>query len=84
MPLPLKGVRGIMFSLFRLSIRIDLMHMTYSHGALAWGSIGLRVKAVVKNVPVADHKRVQSKGFDPQHGGAMTSVQKVYLYLRSH
>ena len=24
------------------------------------------------------HKRVQSNGFDPQHGGAMTSMHKVY------
>ena len=44
-------------------------------------SIGLRVKAVVRKVPVrvvADHKRVQSNGFDPQHSGAMTSMHKVY------
>ena len=37
------------------------------------GSIGLRVKAVVRNMPVADHKRVQGSGFDPQHGSAMTN-----------
>ena len=36
------------------------MHMTSSsHGALAWGSIGLRVKAVVRNVPVARGRRSQ-------------------------
>ena len=27
---------------------------------------------------IAYHKRVQSNGFDPQHGGAMTSMHKVY------
>ena len=27
---------------------------------------------------VADHKRVQSNDFDPQNGGAMTSMHKVY------
>ena len=46
--------------------------------ATAWGSIGLRVKAVVRNVPVADLKHVQGIGFDPQHGGTMTSMHKVY------
>ena len=25
------------------------------------------------------HKRVQGNGFDPQHGGAMTSMHKVYI-----
>ena len=44
-----------------------------------WGLIGLRVNAVVRNVPVADHKRVQSNGLYPQHGGMMTSMHdKVY------
>ena len=28
---------------------------------------------------IAYHKRVQSNGFNPQHGGAMTSMHKVYL-----
>ena len=31
---------------------------------------------------VADHKRVQSNGFDPQYGGAMTSMHKVYYKSR--
>ena len=35
--------------------------------------------AVVRDVPAADHKRVQGNGFCPQHGGAMTSMHKVYL-----
>ena len=42
------------------------------------GDIGLRVNAVVSDVPAADHKRVQGNGFCPQHGGAMTSMHKVY------
>ena len=29
----------------------------------------------------ADHKHVQSNGFDPQHGGAMTSMHKVYTKI---
>ena len=45
--------------------------------AAAWGSIELRVKAVVRNVPVADHKRVQSNGLYTQHGGVMTSMQGI-------
>ena len=40
--------------------------------------VGLRVNAVVRDLPAADHKRVQGNGFCPQHGGAMTSVHKVY------
>ena len=43
------------------------------------GYIGLRVNTVVRNVPVVDHKRVQSNGLNPQHGGAMTSMHKIYL-----
>ena len=39
--------------------------------------VGLHINAVVRNVPVADHKRVQSNGLYPQHGGAMTSMHKV-------
>ena len=44
------------------------------------GDIGLhvRVNAVVRNVPVADHKRIQSNGLYPQHGGTMTSMHKIY------
>ena len=42
------------------------------------GDIGLRINAVVSDVPAADHKRVQGNGFYPQHGGAMTSIHKVY------
>ena len=42
------------------------------------GAIGLRVYAVVSDVPAADHKRVQGNGFVPQHDGAMTSMHKVY------
>ena len=38
--------------------------------------IGLRVIAVVSDVPAADHKRVQGNGFVPQHGSAM-SVHKI-------
>ena len=38
--------------------------------------IGLRINVVVRNVPVADHKRVQSNGLYPQHGGVMTSMHK--------
>ena len=45
------------------------------------GSIELRVNAVVRNVPVADHKRVQSNGLYPQHGGMMMSMHKVYSNL---
>ena len=30
---------------------------------------------------VADHKHVQSNGFDPQHGGTMTSMHKVYWLI---
>ena len=30
---------------------------------------------------IAYHKRVQSNGFDPQHGGVMTSMYKVYTSL---
>ena len=29
-------------------------------------------------MPAADHKRVQSNGLYPQHGGMMTSMHKVY------
>ena len=43
-----------------------------------FGGIGLRVNAVVSDVPAADHKRVQGNGFIPQHGSAMTSMHKVY------
>ena len=42
------------------------------------GGIGLRVNAVVRNVPFADHKRIQNNGLYPQHGGAMMSMHKVY------
>ena len=44
------------------------------------GDIGLRVNAVVRNVPVADHKHVQSNGLYPQCGGTMTSMHKVYCW----
>ena len=57
------------------------MHITsLFHGALAWGSIGLHVKALVKNVPVAHHRHVQNNGFELQHGCLMTSMNKVYCY----
>ena len=42
------------------------------------GDIGLRVNAVVSDVPAADHKRVQGNDFCLQHGSAMTSRHKVY------
>ena len=42
------------------------------------GDIELPVNAVVSNVPAADHKRVQGNGFCPQHGGAVTSMHRVY------
>ena len=48
-------------------------------------SLGVNVitrKAVVRNVPVADHERVQGNGFDPQHGCAQTSMHKVYKSTR--
>ena len=41
------------------------------------GDIGLRVNAVVSDVPAAVHKRVQDNGFYPQHGSAMMSMHKV-------
>ena len=50
------------------------------YGALAWRSIGLHVKALVKNVPVAHHRHVQNNGFELQHGCPMTSMNKVYCY----
>ena len=57
------------------------MHITsLFHAALAWGSLGLHVKALVRNVPVAHHRRVQNNGFELQHGCAMTSMNKVYCY----
>ena len=40
--------------------------------------MGLRVNAVVRNVPVTDHKRVQSNGLYPQHDGLMTPMHNVY------
>ena len=42
------------------------------------GDIGLRINTVVRDVPGADHTRVQGNGLYPQHGGAMTSMHKVY------
>ena len=43
------------------------------------GDIGLVcVNAVISDVPAADHKHVQGIGFCPQHGSAMTSMNKVY------
>ena len=36
------------------------------------GLIGLRVNALLRSVPLADHKRVQS--FDSQHGAGMTTM----------
>ena len=45
------------------------------------GDMGLHVNAVVSDVPAADHKRVQGNGFCPQHGGAMTSMHKVYCRM---
>ena len=59
---------------------IDL-HMTSSLGVLPWGCIGLRVNAVVRNVPVADHKHVQSNGLYPQLGGVLISVHKIYEFI---
>ena len=60
---------------------IDLMHITtLFYGALAWGSIGLHVKALVTNLPVAHHRHVQNNGFELQHGCPMTSMNKVYCY----
>ena len=60
---------------------IDLMHITsLFYGALAWGSIGLHVKALVRNVPVVHHRHVQNNGFELQHGCPMTSMNKVYCY----
>ena len=41
------------------------------------GDLGLRVNAVVGDVPAADHKRLQDNGFVPQHGGTMTSMHEV-------
>ena len=39
--------------------------------------IGLRVNAVVSDVPAADHMRVQGNGLCPQHaGGAMASMHE--------
>ena len=46
------------------------------------GDIGLHVNVVVSDVPAADHKRVQGNGFCPQHGGAMTSMHKIYYRCR--
>ena len=57
------------------------MHITsLFYGALAWGSIGLHVKALFRNVPVAHHRHVQNNGFELQHGCPMTSMNKVYCY----
>ena len=40
-------------------------------------SMHMYVNAVVSDVPATDQKRVQGIGFCP-HGGAMTSMHKVY------
>ena len=40
--------------------------------------IGLRVNAVVSDVPAAYHKRIQGNAFVPQQSGAMKSMHKVY------
>ena len=57
------------------------MHiMSLFYGALAWGSIGLHVKALVRNVPFVQQRHVQNNGFELQHGCPMTSMNKVYCY----
>ena len=47
--------------------------------ALPWGTIGSRVNTFVRDMPGADHKRVQGNSLYPQHGAAMTSMHKVYF-----
>ena len=63
----------LVFTTGELSIIIyDLMYM---------GVNRITVNAVIRNVPVADHKRVQSNGLFSQHGSVMTSMHKVYYHV---
>ena len=66
-----------------LSSFIHYTHLPYAYDVVIslhppLGEIGLCVNAVVGDVPAADHNRVQGSGFVPKHGGAMTSMHKVY------